>query len=155
MSGLVPFLHTSTSMNIEPPHFIILYDGVCGLCNRFVRLVLRFDKRGVFRFASLQSPFAAAVLQRHGINPLQLDTVYLVLDYGSAGEQLLARDHAVVAILKQLGGAWKFWASISKLLPKLFRQWLYNLIARNRYRIFGKYESCPLPDEKIRSKLLD
>lgn len=142
-------------MNIKPTNFIILYDGVCGLCNRFVKLVLRLDKHGTFRFASLQSPFADGILQRHGINPLKLDTVYLVLDYGSAEEHLLARDQAVALILKQLGGVWRFCAAIFRLLPAPLRRWLYNLIARNRYHIFGKYESCPLPDERTRSKFLD
>ena len=140
---------------MKPTNFIILYDGVCGLCNRFVRLILRLDKRGVFRFASLQSQFAACILQRFGINPLQLDTVYLVMNYESANEQLIARDRAVIVILRQLGGIWRICATISRLLPQRFRQWLYNRIARNRYRIFGKYESCPLPDDKTRSKFLD
>lgn len=142
-------------MYLEPTNFIILYDGVCGLCNRFVRLILRLDKRDVFRFASLQSPFAAGILHRHSVNPLQLDTVYLVRNYESANEQLLARDQAVAVILRQLGGVWRICASFSNLLPQRFRQWLYNLIARSRYRIFGKYQSCPLPDEKTRGKFLD
>jgi len=142
-------------MHTKPTNFIILYDGICGLCNRFVRLILRVDKRGVFRFASLQSPFAAGILQRHGINPLQLDTVYLVRNYESANEQLLARDQAITAILRQLGGVWRICAGLSRLLPQRFRQRLYKLIARSRYRFFGKYESCPLPDEKTRSKFLD
>lgn len=136
-------------------HFIILYDGVCGLCNRFVRLTLKLDQQDRFRFASLQSPLAANILHRHGINPLQLDTVYLVMDYESGTERLFAREQAVVIILQHMGGAWKICARLAGLLPQQFLRWLYNMIASRRYRIFGKYEVCPLPNEKDRAKFLD
>ena len=136
-------------------HPIILYDGICGLCNRFVRFILKRDKRNAFRFSSQQSEFAANILRRHGINPEQLDTVYLVLDYNQPTERLLARNAATTEILVQLGGMWRFWASILRLFPQSFRDWRYNLVARNRYRFFGKYETCPLPDPKDRHKFLD
>src|ERR1700690_35488 len=136
------------------PHPILLYDGVCGLCNRFVRFILKHDCKDRFRFAALQSDFARAILARHGLNPDALDTVYLVFDYGQPGERLLARNEAATAVLRELGGFWRFWAGLLDLLPRGFRDWRYGLVARNRYRFFGKYETCPLPKETDRRKFL-
>ena len=137
------------------PNPIILYDGVCGLCNRFVRFILKHDHEDRFRFAALQSNFARTVLERHARNPDVLDTVYLVMDHGLPTECLLSRNEAASAVLKQLGGFWLFWAKILDLLPKRFGDWRYALVARNRYRFFGKYETCPLPAVKDRYKFLD
>jgi predicted DCC family thiol-disulfide oxidoreductase YuxK len=138
-----------------PSKPILLYDGVCGLCNRFVQFILRHDRKDHFRFAALQSNFARTILERHGLNPDMLDTVYLVFDYGLPSEHLLSRNEAATAVLKELGGLWRFLAGLLDLLPRRFRNWRYNLVARNRYRIFGKYETCPLPKEKDRQKFLD
>ncbi len=134
---------------------IILYDGVCGLCNGFNQFVLQRDPGDRFRFASQQSDFAARVLQRHGINPGDLDTVYLLLDYAQPGERLLARSDAAMSVLRKIGGLWAAVGGVLSLMPKGFRDWGYNLIARHRYRIFGKFETCPLPDPKYRRKFLD
>jgi predicted DCC family thiol-disulfide oxidoreductase YuxK len=81
--------------------------------------------------------------------------VYVVLDYAQPGERLAARSDAVVALLRELGGIWGALAVVLGMLPTWFRDWSYNLIARRRYRIFGKYESCPLPGERDRRKFLD
>ena len=140
---------------MQPPHPIILYDGVCGLCNRFVQFVLKRDHQDRFRFAALQSNFARTVLRRHALNPDLLDTVYVVFDYGQASEHLLSRNAAARAVLEELGGLWRFWARLLDWLPESFRDWRYNLVARNRYRFFGKRESCPLPDPKNLHKFLD
>ena len=88
-------------------HPIILYDGVCGLCNRLNQFVLRRDREGIFRFASLQSPLAARILARHGSNPQDLDTVYVVLNHDLTkqaqwDERLLPRSEAVIFVLKRL-----------------------------------------------------
>lgn len=133
---------------------IILYDGVCGLCNRLVQFVLKRDKRDYFRFAALQSGLASTTLQRHGRDSRDLDTVYLVVDYGQPTERLLARSDAVLFLLNQLGGIWKL-AAFGKIMPRFLRELAYKLVARNRYRVFGKYESCMLPEPKHRTKFLD
>jgi predicted DCC family thiol-disulfide oxidoreductase YuxK len=86
-------------------HPILLYDGVCGLCNRLVKFVLRRDPAGMFRFASLQSGFAGTVLARHGADTRDLDTVYVVVNCDLADEHLLSRSDAVVFILRHLGAA--------------------------------------------------
>ena len=134
---------------------IILYDGVCGLCNRLVQFVLKRDSRDRFRFAAWQSPFAAGILEKFGADPRDLDTVYVVLNFGQPDVQLAARSDAVILILRELGGAWKPVSLLLRLLPRWLRDWGYNLVARYRYRIFGKYDSCPLPQEKDKPKFLD
>ncbi len=142
-------------METATPNPIILYDGVCGLCNWFVVSVLKRDARDRFRFASLQSDFAAKVLRRQGLSSQDLDTVYLIMDHGQPTERLVARSDAAVAVWKELGGVWRGLAFLLGLLPRTLRNWGYNLIARSRYRIFGKYDSCPLPDPKYRHRFLD
>ncbi len=137
------------------PHPIILYDGVCGLCNRFVRLILRRDRNAVFRFASLQSAPAASILARHGANLSALDTVYAVVNYELPDEYLLSRSDAAIFVLKQLPGPWRPVAYILLAVPKFLRDAAYNVTARNRYAIFGRSETCPLPRGEDRSRFLD
>ncbi|HZR31823.1 MAG TPA: DCC1-like thiol-disulfide oxidoreductase family protein [Terriglobales bacterium] len=134
---------------------IILYDGVCGLCNRFNRFILSRDRHDRFRLASLQSNFARDLLQRHGLSPGNLDTVYLVLDAGTPQERFFGRSEAVVNIMRRLGPFWRVLGGAFALLPRLVRDWLYNLVARSRYRIFGRYDVCPLPSEKDGRKFIE
>jgi predicted DCC family thiol-disulfide oxidoreductase YuxK len=133
---------------------IVLYDGVCGLCNRLNQFLLKRDTHDRLRFASLQSNFAAAILLRHGADPNDLDTVYVVIDYGQPTERLLARSDAILYLLKQIDGIWKVGA-VGRLLPRVLRDGVYNMVARNRYRVFGKHESCMLPDPKHRAKFIE
>ena len=133
---------------------IVLYDGVCGLCNRLTQFLLKRDTHDRLRFASLQSEFAAAILKRHGKDTRDLDTVYVVRDYEQPNEVLLARSDAILCLGEQLGGIWSV-ARLGKAIPKSLRDWIYKLVARNRYRVFGKYESCMMPEPKYRQKFLD
>jgi len=142
-------------MPASAPNPIILYDGVCGLCNRFVQFVLKHDVRQRFRFASLQSNFAAPVLRRHGATPDDLDTMYVVLGYAQPAERLASRSEAAIVILQGLGGGWSVLSTVLGWLPNWLQDWGYNIVARNRYRMFGKYDSCPLPDQKDRGRFLD
>jgi predicted DCC family thiol-disulfide oxidoreductase YuxK len=134
---------------------IVLYDGVCGFCNRAVQFILKRDKQDRFRFAALQSEFATSLLRKHGITTNDLDTLYLVLNNGQRGERLLDRSSASIAIQRELGAFWRLLANCYSILPLSLRDWGYNLIARNRYRIFGKYETCPIPKPGDRHKFLD
>ena len=133
---------------------IVLYDGVCGLCNRLTQFLLKRDHHDRLRFASLQSEFAATILKRHEKDTQDLDTVYVVQDYGEANERLLERSDAILCLGQELGGIWRV-AGLAKVLPRFFRDWVYNLVARNRYRVFGKYDSCMMPEPKHRRKFLD
>jgi predicted DCC family thiol-disulfide oxidoreductase YuxK len=102
----------------------------------------------------LQSDFAASLLKRHGADSKDLNTVYVVLENGQPGEHLLARSDAIIYVLSQLPGIWKF-ARAGRVLPRFFRDGLYKIVARNRYRVFGKHDSCMLPDPKHRHKFLE
>ena len=141
-------------MSKTEPNPIVLYDGVCGLCNRLVQFILNRDPSDRFRFASLQSEFAQQLMTRHGVDPHDLDTVYLVKDHGQTNERLLARSDAILYMLSQLGGIWKF-SGVGRVLPHAVRDAVYKIVARNRYRVFGKHESCMLPEPKHRAKFLD
>jgi predicted DCC family thiol-disulfide oxidoreductase YuxK len=134
---------------------IILYDGVCGLCNRGVQFLLKRDKRGQLQFASLQSDFAAKVLGRHGIDPKDLDTVHVVVNHDRPDEKILGRSDAVLRAWQELGGSWKLLSSISSIIPRGLRDLVYRFVATNRYRVFGKFETCMLPDPSQRSRFLD
>ena len=134
---------------------IILYDGVCGLCNRLVQFLLKHDKEGRLRFASLQSDFAEKVLGRHGFDAKDLDTVHVVENYDQPGERVLQRSDAILRAGRELGGFWGASSSISKIVPRPLRDLVYRLVATNRYRVFGKYDSCMLPDPNQRSRFLD
>ena|SRR5215207_3825566 len=138
-----------------PQNPVILYDGVCGLCNRLVQFFLRHDKHGRLRFASLQSDFADTVLRRHGIDSKDLDTFHLVENYDRPEERVFQRSDAVLGVGRELGGGWAVLAAMAKVFPGSLRDLLYRFIARNRYRVFGKYETCMLPDPKQRSRFLD
>ncbi len=137
------------------PHPIVLYDGVCALCNRFVQFVLRRDHNAVFRFASLQSAFAAPILTRHGASPTDLDTVYVVVNHELPDEYVLSRSEAILFVLRDLAGPWRALASLLQLMPKSLRDAVYNAVARRRYRIFGRYEVCMLPPDQDRGRFLD
>lgn len=132
---------------------LVLYDGVCGLCNRFVNFLLRRDRRDQFRFAPLQGGFAREILRRHGRDTGELDTVIVLPDVGQADERVLVRSEAMLWAVSRLGGIWRPIA-IAGVLPRSLRDWVYADLARRRYGIFGKYPSCPIPAAKDRHKFL-
>ena len=133
---------------------IVLFDGVCGLCNRLVQFLLRRDRHDRLRFASLQSEFAQTVLPRHDLNPLDLDTVHVIVNSEKPDEHVLSRSDAIICAVRQLGGVWQLIA-VGKLLPRSFRDALYALVARNRYSVFGKSDSCILPEPHQRQKFIE
>ena len=134
---------------------IILYDGICGLCNRLVQFLLKRDKRGRLRFASLQSDFAVRVLTRHGIDPKDLDTVQVVVNYDRPDEQVVNRSDAVLRAAQELGLPWNILARVGRIVPRPLRDMVYGFVARNRYRVFGKYETCMRPDPNQPHRFLD
>ncbi|HEY3234714.1 MAG TPA: DCC1-like thiol-disulfide oxidoreductase family protein [Polyangiaceae bacterium] len=133
---------------------LVLYDGVCGLCNRLNLFILKRDRRDRFRFASLQGRLAGEVLGRHGQGTVDLDTVYVIADFNSGNELLLSKARAVLFVLRSLGGIW----SLARLLEPLPSRWLdagYDFIAARRYRWFGRAEICFLAPAEQRSKFFD
>ena len=143
-------LRQSTNQFLPKP--IILYDGVCGLCNRFNQFVLKHDKEDVFRFASLQSSLARTILSRYQADCVE--SLCVVLDHAHKSERLLRKSDAVLYILRRLRGVSRI-LSVLIVFPRAIRDRGYDLIAQHRYRIFGRHDACPLPDEWNRSKFLD
>jgi predicted DCC family thiol-disulfide oxidoreductase YuxK len=132
---------------------VILYDGVCGFCDRTVRFVLQRDRDArLFRFAPLQSAYAGDVLARHGRNAQDLDTVSLVLDPDAPTERVLVKSDAVCAIFDRLGGVWRI-AALARWLPRRIRDTAYDAFASRRYRWFGRFDECPLPSPELRARL--
>jgi predicted DCC family thiol-disulfide oxidoreductase YuxK len=149
------FQNAKVSLVASMPHPILFYDGVCGLCNRFVQFVLRRDRNDLFRFAALQSSIAARILSRHSINPGALDTVYVVVNHDLPDERILSRSDAVLFVLNQLKSPWRQAAFSLALVPRFARDWAYNAIAQHRYGIFGRSEICMLPSDQDHSRFLD
>lgn len=135
-------------------HPIVLYDGVCGLCNRLVRMILRRDPEGIFRFAPLQGDLARAVLARNLSAREQLETVYVVSAPGTPHERLLSHSDAAVFILGRIRGPLRVLRWLG-LLPRFLRNALYSVVARHRYRWFGRFETCPLPPPEWKERFLD
>ena len=133
---------------------IVLYDGVCGLCNRAVQFLLQRDRHDRFRFAPLQSSFAATLLARHGIDHTNLDTVYALRNHEKPDEQLLTGGDAVLFFAEMLGGIWRV-ARLARMVPRPIRNRLYDFVARNRYRVFGKSGACVLPEPAYEHKFLE
>jgi len=132
---------------------LILYDGVCGLCNRLNAFVLSRDPQGKFHFAPLQSEMSRTILCRYEQDPAELNTFYIVSDYRSDLPVLLSKAQAALFVAKEIGGVWRL-ATIFGLLPVSLLNVLYDLIARYRYRIFGRYDTCPIPRDEHKSRFV-
>ena len=136
---------------------LMLYDGLCGVCNSAVQWVIKHDHSDRFRFAPQQSALAAAILSRHGIDHeamLKSNSVYLVLDAGTEHERLLTQSDVTVNMLLILGGRWRVWGMILRAVPRFVRNAAYRMFARNRYRLTAQYEVCPVPSETVRMKFV-
>jgi predicted DCC family thiol-disulfide oxidoreductase YuxK len=136
---------------------LMLYDGLCGVCNRAVQWVIARDQADRFRFAPQQSAVASAILLRHGIDRermLRNNSVYLVLDAGSAGERVFTQSDVSVNLLLLLGGRWRVLGRMLRAVPLFLRNAAYRMFARNRYRVSAQYDNCPLPSEAARMKFV-
>ncbi|MEN0050827.1 MAG: thiol-disulfide oxidoreductase DCC family protein [Bacteroidota bacterium] len=129
-------------------HPILLFDGVCNLCNGFVQFVIKIDPEGVFQFASLQSETGQQLLKKHNLPSKELKSVVLI-------HQNIAYTHsdAPLEAARLLGGFWQLFYAF-KVLPLGLRNAIYNWIARNRYRWFGKQESCWLPTPELKERFV-
>jgi predicted DCC family thiol-disulfide oxidoreductase YuxK len=131
----------------------VFYDGVCGLCDRLVQFLLRRDRHDALRFAPLQGELASRALPRHGRDASKLDTVYVIERYATADERLYERSRAVLHVVGQLGGAWRLVAAL-RVLPAPLTDLVYRLVARVRYRVFGKLDHCVVPSPELAAKFL-
>lgn len=141
------------SQQLQPHHVLVLYDGVCALCNGTVSFLMKRDRGDVFRFAPLQSTLGHELVRRFGEDPDDLNTVYVVLDFGGDDERMLKRSRAVLTAIRALGGVWKVVAAL-RFLPRVLTDLGYRIVAKVRYRVFGKYDACPVPPKEHRHRFL-
>jgi predicted DCC family thiol-disulfide oxidoreductase YuxK len=134
---------------------VLLYDGVCALCNGLVRFLLARDRERRFRYAPLQSEFARNALAPYGEDPGALSTVFLLQSFGQPDQRVLRRSRAALAAMRRLGGGWGLTAAALSVLPTLLLDVAYRVVAGRRYSIFGRYDSCPLPAPEHRSLFID
>ena len=135
--------------NLPKDKKIILFDGVCNLCNSFVQYIIKHDKKDVFRFVALQSELGQKILNHIGISEKNIDSIILY----QSGVAYYYKSEAALEIAKQLGGLFSF-ATVFKILPTKLRNIFYDYVAKNRYNWYGKQESCLIPTPELNSKFL-
>ena len=128
---------------------IILFDGICNLCNQSVQFVIEHDSKNQFRFASLQSDFGQDFLKKNKLEATQFDSIVFIED-----DQFYTKSSAALKIAKYLDGITS-WLTIFMIVPKPLRDIVYSFIAKSRYRWFGKNESCWLPTKELKAKFIE
>jgi predicted DCC family thiol-disulfide oxidoreductase YuxK len=147
----MPLAHSRSQAQPLPAR-VVFYDGVCGFCNQAIRWLLVRDPRARLHYASLQGETAAAVRARHPEFPQDIDTVVL-LESDADGERIHLRADAVFRIVAEIDGPWRRLAWL-RVLPGPLLDWGYRLFARNRYRMFGQLDACPVPSEAERARFV-
>ena len=135
-------------MNNTENKSIILFDGVCNLCNTLVNFIIKHDKKAYFKFASLQSDAAKEILLQYNSKKINLDSIILI-----ENNAVYEKSTAALKISKNLTGGFKLLYALI-IIPKFIRDWVYYFIAENRYKWFGKKESCMIPSPEIKSRFL-
>jgi predicted DCC family thiol-disulfide oxidoreductase YuxK len=128
---------------------VILFDGVCNFCNGAINFVLKQDKKGIFRFAPLQSEAGRRLLQQYHLPTDEFES-FVLIDDG----KVYTKSSAALRVMNKLPWYWKE-AQIFRVIPTIFRDAIYDFIARNRYKWFGKKDQCMLPTPEMRSRFLD
>lgn len=129
---------------------IILFDGVCNLCNKTVNKVIDYDKKNTFLFTALQSETGQQIIKKIGINTNEVDSIILYEN----NMAYYIKSTAAIKIMNDLGGFWSV-TKIFWIFPEGFRNWVYDIIARNRYKWFGKEDNCRIPTSELKAKFLD
>lgn len=137
-------------MSADTSHPVIVFDGVCVLCSRWVDFILRHDRAGHFRLAAMQGTQGRALLSAHGLSPDDPSSFLLV-----QGGQGYSDTDAIARVLRQLGGRWRAASALLRLVPKAVRDPAYRWTARNRYRLFGKRELCRVPESSEAWRFID
>lgn len=128
--------------------YILLFDGVCNLCNGTVQFVIKRDERKRFRFAALQSASGQALLKKLGLPAQHFNTVVLI-----HGNTYFVKSTAVLRILKELGGLWKLCYALT-IIPRPVRDFVYDMVAKTRYRVFGKQDECMVPTPEVKERFI-
>ncbi len=140
---------TRKQLKAQQQQAVLLYDGLCCLCNRTVRFLLRIDQRAVLHFAALQSTSAKSLLEQVDYSRPLPDGVVLIHN-----EKIYTESDAALKSLQLIGGIWKILALL-RFIPHFIRNPIYRIVARNRYIWFGKFDSCPLPKPEWKHRFLD
>ena len=127
---------------------IILFDGVCNLCNSSVTFVIQRDKKDLFRFAALQEAVGQQLIEKHQIDTSKTDSIILI-----DGDKAYVKSTAALKVARHLGGAYPLLYGFM-IIPNFIRNWVYDYIAKNRYKWYGKKESCMIPTPALKSKFL-
>ena len=135
-------------MSVWSDDDVILYDGVCVFCSRWIRFIAARDQAKRFRFTAIQSAYGTRLAQAFGIDPDDPDTNAVI--HGGVAH---FKSDAALTVLSNLPGWW--WTRVLFAVPKPLRNAVYNLVAKNRYRIFGKYEACFVPDAAMRERVIE
>jgi predicted DCC family thiol-disulfide oxidoreductase YuxK len=130
-------------------HKIVLFDGVCNLCNKAVTFIINHDPEDQFRFAALQNEEGKKLLDKYSIDPEKTDSIVLIMN-----DRAYIKASAALRIAKHLSGAWPLLYGFA-ILPKFITNSLYDFVARNRYGWFGKKDNCMIPTADLKSKFLD
>lgn len=138
---------TMTEIPLDKP--IVLFDGVCNLCNSSVQTLIKMDSEGKFRLASLQSEVGQSLLEKFALPKEELSSVVLI-----DKEKAYLRSDVPLEVMRKLGGGWQLFY-VFKIIPRFLRDAIYNFIAQNRYRWFGKQEACMMPTADIRQRFLE
>lgn len=128
---------------------VVLFDGVCNLCSGAVQFVIKRDPAAKFKFASLQSEFGQTQLRRFGLNTDSLHSIILIQD-----DKFYERSDAALRIARQLNGGWRLFYGFI-IVPRFIRDGIYNLIGKNRYKLFGKKDACWIPTPELKSRFKD
>ncbi|MDC1221691.1 thiol-disulfide oxidoreductase DCC family protein [Salibacteraceae bacterium] len=128
---------------------VILFDGVCNLCNGFVQFLIKQDSKGSFKFASLQSQSAQDLLLTENMSADRFDSVVYI-----SGGEVWQKSAAVLRILNDVGGLWKMFYVLI-IIPRIISDAVYDFVATNRYRMFGKRQECMVPTDELRSRFLE
>lgn len=139
--------------NADGAH-LVLYDGVCGLCHRLLQFLLAHDRRAVFVFASLQSATGRATVERFGGNPDDLSSFVVVSNFRTDRARMVGRGRAALFVAGELGWPWKA-AVLFRAVPTVILDRLYDVVARTRYRLFGRYDHCLIPRPEYRRRFID
>lgn len=146
----IPLMNSALSLppGVNADDSVVLFDGVCRLCHAWARFLIRHDKRHRFKLATVQSAQGQAILQWYGLPTDHYDTMIL-LEEG----RLYGQSSAFLRVMRRLPFPWPL-ACVSWIIPAPLRDWLYDRIALNRYRLFGRYDSCLLPDPDHHGRFL-
>ncbi|MEL6921331.1 MAG: DCC1-like thiol-disulfide oxidoreductase family protein [Pseudomonadota bacterium] len=139
---------TITTLMPDGVNALIVFDEVCVLCTGFARFITQFDRKQRLHFTSAQGPLGQALYDALGLPRDDFETNLVIID-----GRVHTKMRAFIAAMETMGGIWRV-AGVLRLLPNPVADWLYDRIARNRYRTFGKYDTCPVPSDAVKARLI-